>query len=236
MTTTRLRLRRAARTLAVASVVLATAVCGSKQHRLALYDFAGSSVAVLHFHAPSADLVTGRHRGGGSDPVTAVVAAGSRVAVELEGRRARARVDSAATSLGLGARVAERTLERTSLYMGARPVPDRDGADYLLEVDVRSLSLDVRGDRARLEMRAEMVLLDAYTGRAIWSARVRSHGPLTPHLDGAGVVPSDAITATALHTMTVEDFERNLERLADLAADWFSREFRDAMTRARRSR
>jgi hypothetical protein len=82
--------------------------------------------------------------------VAAVVAAGSRVAVELEGRRARARVDSAATSLGLGARVAERTLERTSLYMGARPVPDRDGADYLLEVDVRSLALDVRGDRARL--------------------------------------------------------------------------------------
>jgi hypothetical protein len=158
------------------------------------------------------------------------------VAVELEGRRARARVDSAATSLGLSARVAERTLERTSLYMGARPVPDRDGADYLLEVDVRSVSLDVRGDRARLEMHAEMVLLDAYTGRAIWSARVRSHGPLTPHVDGAGVVPSDAVTATALYTMTVEDFERNLERLADLAADWFSREFRDAMTRARRSR
>jgi hypothetical protein len=236
MTTTRLRLRRAARTLGVASVVLATAACGSKQHRLAPYDFAGSSVAVLHFHAPPADLVTGRHSSGGSDPVTAVVAAGSRVAVELEGRRARARVDSAATSLGLGARVAERTLERTSLYMGARPVPDRDGADYLLEVDVRSLALDVRGDRARLAMHAEMVLLDAYTGRAIWSARVRSHGPLTPHVDGAGVVPSDAITATALHTMTVEDFERNLERLADLAADWFSREFRDAMTRARRSR
>jgi hypothetical protein len=237
MTTTRPRLRRAARTLAVASVVLATAACGSKrQHRLAVHDFAGASVAVLHFHAPSADLVTGRHSSGGSDPVTAVVSAGSRVAMELEGRRARARVDSAATSLGLGARVAERTLERTSLYMGARSVPDRDGADYLLEVDVRSLTLDARGDRARLEMRAEMVLLDAYTGRAIWSARVRSHGPLTPHVDGAGVVPSDAITATALHTMTVDDFERNLERLADLAADWFSREFRDAMTRARRSR
>jgi hypothetical protein len=238
MTTTRLRLRRAARMLAVASIVLATAACGSKQrqHRLTFHDFAGTSVAVLHFHAPSADLATGRHSSGGSDPVTAVVSAGSRVAMELEGRRARARVDSAATSLVLGARVAERTLERTSLYMGARSVPDRDGADYLLEVDVRSLTLDARGDRARLELRAEVLLLDAYSGRAIWSARVRTHGPLTPHVDGAGVVPSDAITAGALHTMTVEDFERNLERLADLTADWFSREFRDAMTRARRSR
>jgi hypothetical protein len=47
------RLRRAARTLAFASVVLATAACGSKQRqRLAAYDFAGSSVAVVHFHAP----------------------------------------------------------------------------------------------------------------------------------------------------------------------------------------
>jgi hypothetical protein len=235
MTKTRLRNQRAVWMLAVASVALATAACGSKrQHRLALYDFTGSSVAVLHFHAPSADLVTGRQSSGGSDPVTAVVAAGSRVAVEVEGRRARARLDSAATSLDLAARVAERTLERTSLYMGARPVADRAGADYLLEVDIQSVTLNARGDRARLEVHAEVTLLDSYSGRSIWSARVRSHGPLTPHVDGGGIVPSDAITAGALHTMTVADFERNLERLADLAADWVSREFREAMRAARR--
>lgn len=235
MTMTRPGLARTARMLAIAAVVLSTAACGSKQrHRLAAYDFAGGSVAVVHFHAPTADLVTGRHSTSGNDALAAVVSAGSRIAVEVEGRRARARLDSAATSLDLASRVAERTLERTSAYMGARPVADRAAADYLLEVDIRSLELDTRGDRATLQLRAEVVLLDSRSGRSIWSARVRSHGPLTPHVDGGGLVPTEAVTAGVLTTVTVEAFERNLERLADLAADWISREFRDALTAARR--
>jgi ABC-type uncharacterized transport system auxiliary subunit len=234
MTMTRPGLARTARTLAIAAIVLSTAACGSKQRqRLAAYDFAGGSVAVVHFHTPPADLVTGRHSTSGNDALATVVSAGSRIAVELEGRRARARLDSAATSIGLASRVAERTLERASAYMGARPVADRAAADYLLEVDLRSLELDTRGDRATLQVRAEVVLLDSRSGRTIWSARVRSHGPLTPQVDGGGIVPAEAVTAGALTRMTVEDFERNLERLGDLAADWISRELRDDLTAAR---
>lgn len=237
MTMTRARLLRAVPMLAIAGLALSTAACASRQsQRLALYDFAGSTVAVVYFPAPTSELITGRHSTNGNDPVAAVVSAGSRIAVEVEGRRARARLDTAATRADLAARMAERTLERTSRYMGAHAIGDRAAADYLLEVDVRSVELDARGERAMLRLRSEVVLLDRHSGRAIWSARVRSHGPLTPAVDGGAIVPADAVTAGVLTTVDVYDFQRSLEQLADLSGDWISREFRDALTTARRRR
>lgn len=224
---------RAAGALVMAGVLVWVAGCGSK-HRLARYDFSGQTIAVTHFAAPAPELITGRHGAGSDDPVAVVVAAGSRIAMEVEGRRARTRLDSAATRVDVAARVADRTLERASRYLGAHPVADRADADFLLEVDVREVSIDARGSRAILRVRSEVALLDVHSGREIWSARVRSTGPLTPDVDTGGVVPSEAITAGGLTALSVADFERGLERLADRAADWISGELRNALTASRR--
>jgi hypothetical protein len=229
----RVGMGRAGQGLAVAGLLVGLAACGPK-HRLAQYDFTGRTIAVAHFPTPAPELITARHTGGSDDPVAVVVSAGSRIAMEVEGRRARARLDSAATRVDAAARVAERTLERASRYLGAHPVHDRAGADFLLEVDVREVSIDARGSRATLRIRSEVVLLDGHSGREIWSARVRTTGPLTPDVDTGGVVPSEAITAGALTSVSVEDFERGIERLSDLAADWVGRELRDALTKTRR--
>ena len=49
-----------------------------------------------------------------------------------------------------------------------------DGADYILEVTMRSFGLDARySGAAYLFTSAEAVLLDRHTGREIWSVRVR---------------------------------------------------------------
>jgi hypothetical protein len=224
---------RAVRNLAMAGLMVGLAACGPK-HRLAHYDFTGRTLAVTHFPAPATELIMARHAGGGDDPVAVVVSAGSRIAMEVEGRRARARLDSAATRVDAAGRIAGRTLERASRYLGAHPVHDRAGADFLLEVDVRELSIDARGSRAVLRIRSEVVLLDGHSGREVWSARVRTTGPLTPDVDTGGVVPSEAVTAGALTSVSVEDFERGIERLSDLAADWVGRELRDALTKTRR--
>lgn len=219
--------------LALAVLMVWLVGCGTKHH-LGRYDFTGRTIAATHFPAPAPDLITNRHSAGSDDLVAIAVSAGSRVALEVEGRRARARLDSAATRVDAAARVAERTLERASRYLGARAVHERAGADFLLEVDVREVSIDARGSRAILRLRSEVALLDGHTGREIWSARVRSTAPLTPDVDTGDVVPADAITAGALTATTVADFERGLERLSDLAADWVARELRDALTASRR--
>lgn len=223
---------RITRALALLGILMLPA-CGSK-HRLGHYDFAGRTVAVAYFPAPVPELILARSASRGDDALAVVLATGSRVAVEVEGRRARARLDSATTRLDVAARVADRTLERASRYLGAHPVPDPAGADFLLEVDIREVGIDARGSRAILRVRSEVALLEVQSGREIWSGRVRSTAPLTPDLDTGGVVPSEAITAGALTSLSVADFERGLERLSDLAADWISGELRSALTAARR--
>jgi hypothetical protein len=199
--------------------------CGG-HHHLEDYDFVGRSVAVAYYGAPAPELWTGGYgANAGEDPLAAVVAAGGRMAREWEGRRARGRLDSAATRVDLAARMADRTLERASRYLGARPVKDRSGADYLLEVDVRDLALDARGDRLQLFVAAEAVLLDGRTGREIWDADVRGTDPLSPDLVD-GTILEDVLGAGALSMLSVEDFEVVLSRLTDVAADRIARELR----------
>lgn len=202
----------------------ALAACGG-HHHLEDYDFADRSMAVVHFATPAPELRTGGYGSEAEDAVGVVLAAGGRMARELEARRARGRLDSAATRLDLAGRMADRTLERAGRYLGTRAVEDRAEADYLLEVDVRDLALDARSDRIHLVVAAEAVLLDGRTGREIWTADVRGADPLSPDL-AAGTVLEDVLGAGALTLLSVEDFELVLSRMADYTADRIARELR----------
>jgi hypothetical protein len=210
---------------AAALTILTAAGCGG--HHLADYDFAGRSVAVVYFATPAPDLRTGSYGLGADteDPVGAVLVAGGRIAREVEARKARARLDSAASRLDLSARMAERTLERASRYLGARPVEERGDADFLLEVDIRDLGLDARRDRAYLFVSGEAVLLNARNGREIWDADISSYDALTPDMVNTPGV-GDVLTAGALRTLSVAELERMLGRLADFTADRITRELR----------
>ncbi len=208
---------------AIAMTVL-LAGCGG-HHHLADYDFSGRSVAVVYFGAPAPELWTGGYASAAEGPVETVLAVGGRMAREVEARRARGRLDSAAARVDLATRMADRTLERAGRYLGARPVESRSDADYLLEVDVRDLALDARSDRIHLVVAAEAVLLDGRTGREIWDADVRSVDRLSPELTD-GTVLEDVLGAGALSTLSVDDFELVLSRMADFAADRIARELR----------
>ncbi len=106
-----------------------------------------------------------------NDPVTAVVAAGSGVAKEISGRRARARLDSATALVDVAGLLSGRTLDRTSRYLATRPTANSRDADFVLELNVHNSGIDVRGQNAAyLFMSATAVLLDARTGREIWSS------------------------------------------------------------------
>ncbi|NIP80316.1 MAG: hypothetical protein GWM90_14265 [Gemmatimonadetes bacterium] len=224
---------RAHRTSATLAVVTLMGAAGCGGHRLADYDFGGRSVAVVYFGAPAPELRTGGYDLESRDPLGTVVAAGGRIAREVEARRARARLDSAATRVDLATRLADRTLERASRYLGARPVEDRQAADYLLEVDVHSLGLDAGRDEVHLFVSGEAVLLDARSGVEIWDSDVRGWDPLTPELASDPSL-GDILTAGALRTVTVDEFERILGRLADYTADRIARELRADLRDVRR--
>jgi len=209
------------RGLAAAALIAgagAAAACGGTQH-LAEYDFTGHSLAVASYAPFAPELWTGGVDVDASDPVSAVLEAGSRAAKEVEGRKARARLDSAARDVDVAERMAGRMLERSARYLGAEPVEDRADADYLLELDVRRLAIDASHEgSARLFMEGTVSLLDRTSGREIWHTDVTAHDPLTPYLR-SDAVPGDVVTAGALYAQSVDDFRRMLEGMARLSSE-----------------
>jgi hypothetical protein len=211
---------------ALAAAALALAIHGCSGHHLDEYDFVDRTLAVVYFTAPAPTLRTGPYDVEGDHPLEVVVSAGGRVAREVEARRAQARLDSAAARVDLAGRMADRTLERASRYLGTRPVTERSEADYLLEVDIRRMGLDAGRHAAHLFVTGEVVLLDARTGREIWDADVNGYDRLTPSLWGSPGVLEDIVTAGALSGVSVDEFERFLIGLTDYVADRIGRELR----------
>ena len=226
-------LRHALKPIWVLALV-ALAGCGPKHH-LADYDFANRSLAVVTSTPAYPELNTGWIDVDQRNPVQAVIDAGSRVAKEVEARKARTRLDSAATALDFGRRMGDRTADRASRYLAMSAVPTAP-ADFTLEVWVTDFGLDARSwdAAAYLFTNAEAVLIDGASGREVWSVRVWAREPVTPAVFDTGPVPEDAITAGALMAVSVEDFRRVLERLADLSSDVVTNELREALRDVRR--
>lgn len=215
----------------VAGLVPVLGACGG--HHLAEYDFVDQSLAVVYFSAPAPRVYTGGYDVDGESPLEVVVSAGGRMAREVEARRAQSRLDSAAMRVDLATRLADRTLERASRYLGTGPVEDRTDADFLLEVDLRGLGLDASGRSAQLYVVGEAVLLDARTGREIWDADISARDRLTPTVFDSPDVVGDIVTAGSLSTVTVDQFEQFLVRLTDFTADRIARELRGDLRGAR---
>lgn len=224
--------RSAALILVLASTALAA--CGGG-HRLEDFQFSGRTVAVEAFPAPAPELRTGMSAPSEGDQSTlgTIVQAGSRIVREVEARRARARLDSAATRLDVAELTADRALERSARYLGANPVEDPAVADYVLEVDLRELGIAVGAEQASLFVAGEAILIDGRTGAEVWSTDVHAWDPITGRSVG-GIIPGDVWTAGALSEITVAEFADILERLADFAGDQMSRALRDDLRDVRR--
>jgi hypothetical protein len=211
--------------------------CGSKHH-LADYRFASRTLAVVYIAPPAPELLTPSYdiRGATSatGAVNAVVRAGAGAAKEREGRRATARLDSAAARINIPAVLAQQTLERASRYLGTRPVADPGAADYLLEVQMQRFGINAKGDEATyLFTFAEAVLLDRRTGREIWDVTIHGRDRLTPLVVSTSSIPGSVITAATIGNVSVGDFQLALNQLIELSSNLITTELRGALRDAR---
>lgn len=217
------------------AALLSSVACGGKSHHLDEYQFSGRSLSTVVLAAPAPGLLTGGYDLRSTDIVEVAVKAGSKVAKDVEARRARARMDSAAARMRLTDSLARRTLDRASRYLGVRPVVGTGDADFLLEVQLRNYGLDASGSGAAgLYTNAEVVLLDRRSGREIWNVRVHGTDRLTPRVRGAGDVGGSILAAGALRSMTVGDFQQALDELMTLSANVVVNELRAGLRDARR--
>ena len=219
---------------ACASLLLAAGACGGARHHLNEYDFSNRSLALVVLGTPAPGLVTGSYDLRSEDVVELAAKAGSKVVKDVEARRARARMDSATARMRLTDSLAKRALERSSRYLGVRPVTSATDADFLLEIHMRNYGLDVSGSTASLYTNAEAVLLERRTGREIWNVKVHGTDRLSPRVRGAGDVGGSIIAAGTLHTMSVGDFQDALDQLMSLSANVVADELRSALRDVRR--
>jgi hypothetical protein len=224
----------APRWIAVAAAVAILSGCGGRHH-LNQYEFRDKTLALLYIEPPDAELVHGIDYVDANDNLLqAVVRAGAGVAKEVTARRATARLDTATKRVDIAAQLASRTLDRASRYLGTRAVSTPNGADFVLELTIKSYGIDARSANATyLFARAEAVLLDRATGREIWSEDVRGSERLTPYVDGGQNIPGTIVSAGTLHTVTVADFQAALEQLATYTANLITNELREKLRDAR---
>ncbi len=214
------------RWIAVAAMV---SLAGCGKHYLAQYQFADKTLGLAYIEAPEPELLHGwMDLDTDRTALEHVIHAGAGVAKEVEARRASRRLDSAATLVDVQARLAQRTLERASRYLGTRAVATPDNADFVIEIHMRRFGIDARSNNATyLFTKAEAVLLDRRTGREIWSEKVDGHDRLTAWIIGTDNVPSAIFTAATLHTVSVEDFEKALDQLVTYTSQLITNELRE---------
>jgi hypothetical protein len=228
------RLSRSPAALSLVALMVA-AGCGANHH-LADYQFSNRSIALVYIEPPAPELLTGGYGiTSASNPVDAVIRAGTGAVKEVEARRASVRLDSASARVDVAALLANETLERASRYLGVRAVGQGEDADFLLEVHMRSFGIDARGhDAAYLYANAEAVLLDRRTGREIWSVDVEGNDRLTPQVDGTDRIPGAIITAGTLKTVTVAQFQHALGQLVSYSSTLITDELRSSLRDARK--
>lgn len=220
-----------------AATLVVAAGCGPRHH-LAEYQFSDKALALSFVEPPAPELLTGLYDLRVSrNPVVTAARVGGGVAKEIEARRASARFDSASARVDIPALLAQRTLERTALYLGARPVQTTSEADFVLEINMRRFGIDARSSHAAyLYTRAEAVLLDRRTGREIWSVDVHGSDRMTPFIIGTRDIPSSIFTAATIHNISVAEFQGALEQLTVSSSNAITNQLRDKLRDVRKSR
>ena len=232
MTTSKLT---ALRLTAAATIVGSLAACGGGHH-LAEYPFTNRTLAVVYVAPPAPELLTSYYDLSASqNPLEAVVRGAADVAREREGRRAKARLDSAAARIDIPTVLAQRTLQRASRYLGTRPTTDENQADYLMEVRMERFGINAKADEATyLFTFAEAVLIDRRTGREIWNVNVHGRDALTPYVQASSPIPGSVIAAGTLGSVSVGDFQNALNELMDYSSTLITNELRAALRDVRK--
>ena len=224
-----------ARIVATVSLCGSVAACGGGHH-LAEYPFASRTLAVVYVAPPAPELLTSYYDLTNSqNPLETVMRGAADVAREREGRRARARLDSAAARIDFPTVLAQRTVQRASRYLGTRPVSDENQADYLMEVRLERFGINAKADEATyLFTFAEATLIDRRTGREIWNVNVHGRDALTPYVEASSPIPGSVIAAGTLGSVRVADFQNALNQLMDYSSTLITNELRAALRDVRK--
>jgi hypothetical protein len=199
------------------------------------YDYSGRTVTSVSSVPRRPDVLTGPYFVAADDPLRALLRAGSRVAVELQARQLRERLDTAVTRIDVAAQLEQSMLDRASRYLGAQPMPGEPDSDFLFDVVVVEYGIDAEewDAAATFYIEAEASLLHRPTGDEIWRAEVHGRDPIGPGVFGPARGVRNVITAAQLADLSVDELVEALASLAEYAAGAITDRLRDDLRKAR---
>lgn len=209
--------------------------CGSS-NRLADYDFDGSTLAIVEAIPPVPDVFANDDFFFDADrPLRTAIRFGSRVIREVESQRLRRRLDSALAIVDVSALIAERTLDRSSIYLRSRPLDDPYTSDFVLDLRVSEYGIvaDSWSAGAEFMISARLMLLDGDSGRRIWESDLNARDPVRGSVIGAGPAANDIVTAAVLSSLSVEEVASALQGLAEFSADRLAERLQHDFIRSR---
>ncbi|MEX1184750.1 MAG: hypothetical protein WEF86_16205 [Gemmatimonadota bacterium] len=198
--------------------------CSSKQ-RLGEYDYRNRSLAVVSMAPAYPEVLGGAAFHVDTDrPLTSLLRVGSEIAREVQKHQVRPRLDSAAVAVDVETRMSASLLDNAARHLRAVPTTDGRAADYELEVRIHRYGIVASAwtAPAYFLIDADMTLLDGSTGRRIWRGRVQERDAVRPYAVVGDRAVSSTVSAIALANMSVDDISRQLENLADYAANSMS--------------
>lgn len=234
------RIRPTGAAILIAAVPLLSA-CSHAQH-LGEYDFRGRTISAATIAPAQPEVLSGmRLHVDPDDPVRAVLRVSTEIAREATAQDVRSRLDRAASAVDVPARMSERVLRDGARQLRATPVAmptgsARSGSDFEIEVRIRRYGIVASSwtAAAYFLVDADVAILDGPTGRRIWKQHVRATDPVRPVvLSSPDRSVGNAVTAIALASMSTEEIQRELELLADFAADRVTRSLADGLEDAR---
>jgi hypothetical protein len=232
----RIRMSQRQLTGAVLLVPIVLLACSSKQ-RLGQYDYRNRSLAVVSISPAYPEVLGGAaFRADPDRPLDSLLRVSSEIAREYQKHQIRPRLDSAAVAVDVEARLSARLLDNAARHLRAVPTTHAPTADYELEVRIRRYGIvaSAWNAPAYFLIDADMTLLDGGTGRRIWRGRVRQREAVRPYAATGSRTVSSTVSAIALANMSVADISRQLENLADYAANSMSIHFARSLDQARR--
>lgn len=204
----------------------------SSSNRLREVDLTDRRVAVLAAIPPQPRVQSGDPGEAAInpyDPIGTAARVATAAAKYREAREAQARLDSAASMVDVADRIARRVLAESAAMTGFRPESRPADAEYHLDLQVADYALvaDSREGATYFAIEGRIRLLDAHTGRPLWTRRLREREVLDGSVFGLPAAVGNVVTARALARLNEEEMARGLERLADLTADRILRRFRE---------
>ncbi len=223
--------------LLAALVVLATG-CGPS-NRLREVELAGRRVAIVAAIPPHPRVQAGSPGEAGInpyDPVGSVLRVSTAARKRREARRAQTRLDSVVARVDVADQIARRVLVRSANVLRIIPADRPDASDFILDLRVADYALvadSFEGDTYFILV-GDLILRDAATGSEMWRGDIRERTVLDGSFFGLPAAIGNVVTGRALASLTPEQMEAGLTRLADLTATRVAERLERDYARSRR--